>query len=49
MRLARFEREAQRLPGPEQVALSYDIVECPRPQALGKRGRGLAPGEEIIH
>jgi hypothetical protein len=31
------------------MTLTYDFVERARAQLLGKRGRGLALSEEIIH
>ena len=43
MRLARFEREAQRLAGTEEMGLADDIVEHTRPEPVGKRRIRLAP------
>ena len=40
MRLARFERHAQRFAVAQQVGLADDIVEHSRAQALGQRAMG---------
>jgi hypothetical protein len=49
MRLARFEREPQRLARSEEVALPDDVVERARPQAFRERRGGLTLFEEVIH
>ena len=48
MRTARFEGDAQRLAGAEQVGLADDFVDRLRPHAFCERGRGLGR-EEILH
>jgi hypothetical protein len=49
VRLARLEREAQRLSGPEQVAQPHDFVQRARPQRFGERRGRLTLFEEITH
>jgi hypothetical protein len=49
MRLARLEREAQRLAGSEEVALADDLVDRFRAQRLGERSRRLGLAEQIAH
>jgi hypothetical protein len=47
--LARLEGEAQRLAGPEQVVLAYELLERARAQPVGKRSLGVPLGKEVIH
>ena len=51
MQLARCEGDGQRLAGAQQVTLADDLVNGPRPQALGERGRcgGRRNGEQVGH
>jgi hypothetical protein len=54
MRLARLEREPQRLAGAEQMILPHELLERARAQSVGKRSLGLFPREEgtalgVIH
>jgi hypothetical protein len=49
MRLARRERQPQRLARPEQVRLPYQIIERARAQPFGKGGLRISFLKEIIH
>lgn len=50
MRLARVERDGERLAGREEVPLADDLVDRARPQSLGERRRGgRRGGEEVGH
>src|SRR5688572_28354362 len=47
VRIARLEGHAQRLAGPEQMALADDLVDALRAQRLRERRRRLRPPEQI--
>jgi len=49
MRLARRERDRERLSGREQMPLADHLVDGRRPQAIGKGRCGIGGGEEIGH
>jgi hypothetical protein len=49
MRLARRERDRQRLARRQQVPLTDDLVDAGRTQAIGERRRGIRRSEEIGH
>ena len=49
MRLARRERDRERLAGREQMPLADHLVDGRRPQAIGERCGRIGGGEEIGH